>query len=115
MQLPRSVLKEILDEACADDSIKVIVLTGEGEDLLPVLIWMDLLVPLKENQMPLSSLRDKEPWKGFSYVRNLDKPVIAAINGPAAGVGFILSLYCDIRFASETAVFSTAFSKEADC
>ena len=41
-------LKEILDEACADDSIKILFLPEKGEDLLPVLIWMDLLVPPKK-------------------------------------------------------------------
>ena len=48
---------------------------------------------------------------GFSYFPTLPKPIIAAINGPAAGVGFIMALYCDIRFAKEGAVFSSAFSK----
>ncbi len=38
-------------------------------------------------------------------------PVIAAINGPAAGLGFVIPLYCDFRFASEKARFSVIFSK----
>ena len=38
-----------------------------------------------------------------------------AINGPAAGVGLIMSLYCDMRVASEDAVFSTAFQKRTHC
>ena len=37
--------------------------------------------------------------------------IIAAINGPAAGLGMIMSLYCDVRFASDAAVFSTAFAR----
>ena len=41
----------------------------------------------------------------------MPKPIIAAINGPAAGLGLILSMWCDIRFASKSAIFSTAFSK----
>jgi len=39
------------------------------------------------------------------------KPIIAAINGPAVGLGFILPLNCDFRFASERARFSVIFSK----
>jgi enoyl-CoA hydratase/carnithine racemase len=39
------------------------------------------------------------------------KPVIAAVNGPAVGVGMVLPMFADIRFASDTAKFGTAFSK----
>ena len=41
----------------------------------------------------------------------MPKPIIAAINGPAVGLGFIFPLYCDFRFASEKARFSVIFSK----
>ena len=41
----------------------------------------------------------------------MPKPIIAAINGPAVGLGFIIPLYCDFRIASEKARFSVIFSK----
>jgi enoyl-CoA hydratase/carnithine racemase len=47
----------------------------------------------------------------YSYLHAIPKPIIASINGPAAGLGLILALHCDIRFASETARFSTAFAR----
>ncbi|MBT3536500.1 MAG: enoyl-CoA hydratase, partial [Rhodospirillaceae bacterium] len=47
----------------------------------------------------------------YTYFPTVPKPIIAAINGPAAGLGLIMSLYCDVRFASDAAVFSTAFSR----
>jgi len=49
--------------------------------------------------------------KKYSYFPSIQKPMIAAVNGPAVGLGFILSLYCDLRFASDAARFGTAFAK----
>jgi len=49
--------------------------------------------------------------KRYSYISAIRKPVIAAVNGAAAGIGFILPLHCDLRFASDKARFSTAFSR----
>lgn len=47
----------------------------------------------------------------YSYFPSIKKPIIAAINGPCAGLGFVLSLYCDLRFASDAARFGTAFAR----
>ncbi|EAQ04988.1 enoyl-CoA hydratase [Pseudooceanicola batsensis HTCC2597] len=46
----------------------------------------------------------------FGYLYACPKPVIAAINGPCAGIGLILTLYADLRFADEAATFTTAFA-----
>jgi enoyl-CoA hydratase/carnithine racemase len=48
------------------------------------------------------------PW---SYLLSVRKPVVAAINGPTAGLGLAAALFADVRFASETATFTTAFSR----
>ena len=46
-----------------------------------------------------------------SYLLRVPKPVIAAVNGPAAGGGFVLAMLSDVRFASSAASFTTVFSK----
>jgi enoyl-CoA hydratase/carnithine racemase len=47
----------------------------------------------------------------YSYFPSIQKPILAAINGPCAGLGFVLALYCDLRFASDTARLGTAFAR----
>lgn len=112
-------LKEKIDDACKDDDIKVIVLTGAGRGFTAG-ADMDTLSNISSNSEERNDTpeeRDYESnglsdWDGtYSYFPSVPKPIIAAINGPAAGVGLIMSLYCDLRIASEDAVFSTAFSK----
>jgi enoyl-CoA hydratase/carnithine racemase len=48
---------------------------------------------------------------GLAYLMTIRKPVIAAINGPCAGMGMSLALFCDLRFASLDAVFVTSFAR----
>ena len=47
---------------------------------------------------------------GFGYFLKLRKPLIAAVNGPAAGLGFVFAMLCDMRIAAESAKFTTAFA-----
>jgi enoyl-CoA hydratase/carnithine racemase len=47
----------------------------------------------------------------YAYLFSVRKPVIAAVNGPCAGLGFAVMCFADLRFASDRAVFSTAFSR----
>jgi enoyl-CoA hydratase/carnithine racemase len=49
--------------------------------------------------------------KKYSYFPAIRKPVIAAINGPVVGLGLVITLYCDLRLASDASRFSTTFAR----
>ena len=115
----RAGLRERMDDACKDDEVKVIVLTGAGRGFCAGADMDGLADTSQGKSREEISPEERDYAKnnvegvdgGFSYFTSLPKPVIAAINGPAAGVGFIMALYCDIRFAKESAIFTSAFSK----
>ena len=107
--------------AAADDSVRVIVLTGAGKGFCAG-ADMGLLQTIQSGDRSAgrSVVNSNEPWdpkanpnfqKQYSWFPAVPKPIIAAINGAAAGLGLILTLYCDIRFASDAAKFTTAFSR----
>lgn len=116
-------VRRAVHDAEADDQVRAIVLTGAGRGFCAG-ADMSLLSGIAEhgvtdrervlaNSGNGSDRQDVRPdfQKKYSYFPSLTKPVIAAINGPAVGLGFIISLYCDLRFASDTARFGTAFAK----
>lgn len=59
---------------------------------------------------PGPELGDRYPGR-FGYMYACPKPIIAAINGPCAGIGLIFALYCDLRYAASEAKFTTSFSQ----
>jgi enoyl-CoA hydratase/carnithine racemase len=118
-------VREAIYEAEADSNVRVIILTGAGRGFCAG-ADMSLLGAIAQEGLegyrgPESFLRNTSNGerqnvrpdfqKKYSYFPSIQKPVIAAVNGPAVGLGFILTLYCDLRFASETARFGTAFAK----
>jgi enoyl-CoA hydratase/carnithine racemase len=97
-------LHALLDEAEDDAGVRVIVLTGAGRHFCPG-VDMQRLNTIAGQPLDLS---DRRP---FHRPYDVSKPMIAAVNGACAGVGIILALMCDLRFASTNAKFATSFAK----
>jgi enoyl-CoA hydratase/carnithine racemase len=113
-----------LAEAEKDDNVRVIILTGAGRgfcagadiSLLSGVAEKGLDERGREQALGNSAGSVKAGVRSdfghkYSYFPSIEKPIIAAINGVDVGLGLVISLYCDIRFASDAAKFSTAFSR----
>ena len=97
-------LRAALEEA-ADAEIRAVVITGAGRGFCS---GQDL----KEFQEMPGSIRERleETYHpNIRLIRELEKPVIAAVNGPCAGAGLSLAAACDIRIASDAATFVPGF------
>ena len=90
-----------------DPDVRVIVVTGAGKAFCPGLD-MDTLTNAAEGGNAVSRTRSS---RSHVYARQIPKPVIAAVNGACAGIGFIQAVACDLRFASATAKMTVAFSR----
>jgi enoyl-CoA hydratase len=103
-------LSELCREVEADASARVLVLTGRGRGFCAGLDLEDA-AKLAEMTIP-QMLREQEGWaRAITGFRHQPLPVIAAVNGAAAGAGMALALAADIRLASPKAKFNAAFVK----
>jgi enoyl-CoA hydratase/carnithine racemase len=122
-----------MQNAEQDDEVRVIVLTGAGRGFCAG-ADMSLLSAVAERGVDYRDLdnrdlddRSREQalrdgansregvapdfQKKYSYFPAVGKPVIAAINGPVVGLGLVITLYCDLRLASDASRFSTTFAR----
>ena len=109
-------LREALAKAEADEGVRAIVLTGAGRGFCAGADMSRLAAAaagkstLGVPPMPTEGLEANFAQR-MSYMLAVKKPIIAAINGPVAGVGLVAALYCDIRYMAAGAKLTTSFAR----
>lgn len=112
-------VRQAMDEATRDEAVRVIVLTGAGRgfcagadmQLLSGIVDAGVTARVEEPR-PDGDASERADFRGpHAYFPMVPKPIIAALNGATAGLGLVVSLYCDLRIAADSAVFTTAFSR----
>ena len=119
-------VRSAMDVAGADNNVRVIIVTGAGRGFCA---GADMSMLSASSEEDSDSRRESDRHRlhhepmtrqldlvsdhnmRYTYFTSVPKPVIAAINGPCAGLGLVMALFCDVRCASENAVFTTAFAR----
>ncbi len=107
--------------AANDAAVRAIVVTGAGRGFCAG-ADMNLLSGISSGEttrQPLPGVSSETDARGleaqygasFGYLQRIGKPVIAAINGPIAGIGLCFALYCDIRLMADGAKLTTSFAR----
>jgi enoyl-CoA hydratase/carnithine racemase len=110
-------LREAFAAADADAGVRVIVLTGAGRGFCAGADMARLSSAasgktglMNEPASPTEGLEANFAQR-CSYLLAVKKPIIAGINGPVAGIGLVIALYCDIRYMAAGAKLTTAFAR----
>ena len=113
-------VKQTMTEAGRDEAVRVIVLTGAGRGFCAG-ADMGLLSDISATRgaaagdvaaRGAAADGGQGEFRGtYAYFPTIAKPIIGALNGATAGLGLVVALYCDLRYAADTAVFTTAFSR----
>ncbi len=104
----KEALLAALRDVAADRAVRAVVLTGAGRAFCA---GQDLRERLEPDAAPLADEIRLRYNPLIRAMRTLDKPIVAAVNGVAAGAGASLALACDIRIAAAGATFVLAFGR----
>jgi enoyl-CoA hydratase/carnithine racemase len=110
-------VRDAMEQAASDDDVRVIVLTGAGRAFcagadMDALKGLDPADIGRAENIPPFDMNRRPDWQTrYGYYPSIGKPIIAMLNGAAAGIGLVHALYCDLRFAADNTVFTTAFAR----
>jgi enoyl-CoA hydratase/carnithine racemase len=107
----RRDLAEALEHAGSDRNVRVVIITGAGRAFCAGgdIVFMAELMQRRDSEEFVRILGAGR--RVITAIRQMTKPVIASINGPASGAGCNLAFACDLRIASTSASFSQSFAK----
>ncbi len=107
-----SVLLETLVRRCgSDDSVRVVVITGAGRTFCGGADMAALKAAQESGRSPLppKPRSDDDFEQRYSYLLGIPKTIICALNGAAVGIGAVLPMFCDIRYAASNAKIAALF------
>lgn len=101
-------LQQLLDECAANDEVRCVLITGAGKGFCA---GQDLAEASDVANIDFNKMVEEHYNALIRRIRNIEKPVVAGVNGVAAGAGANIALACDIIVAAHSATFIQAFSK----
>jgi 2-(1,2-epoxy-1,2-dihydrophenyl)acetyl-CoA isomerase len=104
----RVLIMQFLDVCATDDEVRCVLITGNGKAFCA---GEDLQEVIDPNGPSLTEIISTGYNPMMERIKRLEKPVVAAVNGIAAGAGANIALGCDITVATQSAAFTQAFSK----
>jgi 2-(1,2-epoxy-1,2-dihydrophenyl)acetyl-CoA isomerase len=102
-------LRAAVEEAAADDSVRSVTITGAGRGFSSGADLKAGFEPTPEGHPDVGTALRGRYHPIITTIRQMPKPVLAAVNGPAVGIGCSLALACDLVVARESAYFLLAF------
>jgi enoyl-CoA hydratase/carnithine racemase len=99
---------DLLEECAADSEVRAVVVTGAGRGFCAGADMEDLQALGSGDIDGAERRQDERPQ---TFPTTIPKPIVAAVNGPVAGIGLVLALMCDVRFIADDAKVTTAFAR----
>jgi enoyl-CoA hydratase/carnithine racemase len=101
----------MLEECAAREDVRAIVVTGAGRGFCAGADMQELQELGEADASPVDMAEARQERPPQTLPLTIPKPILAAINGPCAGIGLVQALMCDLRFAAEDAKLTTAFAR----